>query len=234
MTKTRANFAEGRGGAISPRRRRLGMSIVEVLIVLALLAMVVAMVMPVWSGWRTDTEFESLKREIGAELASARVTAMRDGVAQRVTIRDGAKLVRSAWSGPPKSDDSGSPLPSEGIATGTEFMTLPAGYTLGPAKVADDSATTDSPRPEEPAETKADPDKPADTGVTLVLFLPDGTVAASRADWRLVLTTRGKQTRQERLRIDTWTGGTQWEVIQEIKPSEVPNSEGDASEGGAA
>lgn len=237
MRATRANTGRGRGDGVV---LRAGMTVVEVLVVIALLAMIATMVMPAMSGWRDESVFESIKRELGGELAACRSRAMREGVAQRVVVHDDGRVVRMEWSGPKKVEESeGLAPPAEVEDRGMELLTLPKGYSLGPQRVKGEKEDAES---EAPSGQRGGVGLEADAvsaGLTLVLYLPDGTVSASRGDWRLVVRRGGEKAMprfESRLRLDGWTGGAVWEVVRAeleaadgaIAPEATPAAEGAA------
>lgn|GEM_PF-5608267 len=248
MRATRADILMGRSDGVVLRALK-GMTVVEVLVVMALLLLIATLVMPALSGWRDESVFESVKREIGSELAGCRTRAMRDGVAQRVVVHEDGRVTRAAWRGPTKVDESeGLAPPAEVVDAGVEVLTLPSGFTLGPRKV-EWREGEDEPEVDDAGSTRVATGAEADSvtsGLTLVLYLPDGTVAASEGDWRLVLRRGGaKPVFESRLRLDGWTGSAMWETVraeplpgagqesgQESLPEQVPST-GMVEEGGA-
>lgn len=244
MRATRADSTRGRGDGVV---LRAGMTVVEVLVVVALLVVISAMVMPSMSGWRDESVFESIKRELGGELSACRSRAMRDGVAQRVVVYADGRVIRMNWTGPTKVEESeGFAPPAEVVDVGVELMTLPMGYTLGPRKVeqekdASEEAAASAVRGDARGDVGSEMDA-VSAGLTLVLYLPDGTVSPSRGDWRLVVRRGGENAKpmfESRLRLDGWTGGAVWEAMPTganagEEPGTGNNPETEESETGAS
>jgi len=136
------------------RHARRGFTILEILVVLALLLILGAVVIPSISGVYGNTRQKVAADVVRARLADARALAMETGVSYRIAISADNTKIRVA----PEGQEFAS------AAAGTGAMAKAIESTL-------EKAT---------AEREIDPDEPpsgadADGWHTIVTFLPDGT-----------------------------------------------------------
>jgi len=133
----------------NPERR--GYSLIELMVVLALILLVGAVVVPSLDSFMRDTNVKGAADLCVARLADARSFAIEEGRAYRFAASPDGKRIRI---GPDEVDGSGNPLESPEIPPRIVQLDLPQGITLSPDGVQQSGD---------------------DGWIKIVTYLPDGT-----------------------------------------------------------
>lgn len=170
----------------SIQKHRLGFSLIELLLVLAVLAVVMAVVMPTYEAIVVAARLQHSAEKLDLELKRARVTAIRTGQAQVFRFQvGGGQYECNAWLG--SNDD----MNASGGATiqnaaGMVVETASDGSSMGVADASQSAKTLEQGVTFAKADTLADSRtlmEQAQTGQTgavggwssPILFYPDGT-----------------------------------------------------------
>lgn len=206
---------------------RPAFTLLELLIAIALVAMLAGIVLPVGVSRLAADRFDQAQRQVASAVVIARADAQRRGVIVRLTVRQderGATL----WS--EDSEPAGAGGPSRGErarAARSEFvLDLPRGVRFAVAP-ADDDEPADAERAERRAEGD---DSQSEFGAgpgggTLCVLLPDGGVLMPRD---LLMVFEAGDRREVRIRLNRWTGEASFTpfVRAEGGPSPPPAADG--------
>jgi prepilin-type N-terminal cleavage/methylation domain-containing protein len=107
------------GAARIVAKARRGFTLVEVVLVVAILAMLGALVAPALSSWRGEAELIGAADEVEAGVARARAMSQRDGMPRRLAlVESGEGLVElMAWAVKPESLSIGGEAPTGAAPT---------------------------------------------------------------------------------------------------------------------
>lgn len=233
-------------------RRRRGLTLLEILIVLALLIATAALAIPAMTHRFESTRFEATVDQIIATLALARAESQQQRRPVQILWDAGERVVRGAWldtellagddeQSRPVDDSQAGGTDADGEeadpqsrldAAGAGARTLATGGSrlrvLLPEGCRVEPGRSESP---EAGATEPSPDKRADppggdstAPISLVVYMPDGSTFGE-ASFRVV----DDQGRQVRIEINPWTGQALVSQTPAAATSEPPASELDPS-----
>ncbi|MHC4948891.1 MAG: prepilin-type N-terminal cleavage/methylation domain-containing protein [Planctomycetota bacterium] len=200
---------------ISSRASRRGLTLLEILIALAVLAVIAALAWPTLDGRLEERAFTSAADVTVQQLLLARAWAQSSGTPVEVIHRPGSRRVEAhvvdlarrraaATTGPPddgRDDDPRLDADARGpdtlIAEAWALRVLPAGVRLGD----DDAPSDDAPWPEDAPWPDDGPGPDPDATRRLALFLPDGSALPTDA-----VELHGEDGRRGVLAVSPWTG----------------------------
>ncbi|MCL4196709.1 MAG: prepilin-type N-terminal cleavage/methylation domain-containing protein [Phycisphaerales bacterium] len=233
-------------------RSRRGLTLLEVLIVLALLIASAAIAIPAMSRRFESTRFDATVDQIIATLALARAQSQQQRRPVQVIWDANARTVRAAWldaAALADEDDSDEPSreaeqprdPADGsdersgqdrldnaaaaagtMATGGSSLRV----LLPEGCRVEVRPTADEEAPADAAEDRLDPiaaDDSAGRNLSLAVFMPDGSTFG-QASFRVV-DNRG---RQVRIDINPWTGQAAFAPVASAAPPTGPTEDGAA------
>ncbi|MBI2300890.1 MAG: prepilin-type N-terminal cleavage/methylation domain-containing protein [Armatimonadetes bacterium] len=163
-------FRSGTSRAARPRSAG-GLTLVELLVVLALIAMVSAALVPSFAGVLSDTRLRAGARSILAQCRYARDLAVQRATYARVVFDSGSQIHAVTWLQPEEGEQAGAPAGGQAARASGERKWLPASNPIGrpiglPEGVEFDRLATKS-----------------ESGEPAVTFAPDG----SAEDWFVAL-----------------------------------------------
>ncbi len=184
---------------------RSAFTLLELLIAVALVAMVAGIVLPVGVSRLAADRFDQAQRQLASAVIIARADAQRRGVIVRLTVRQderGATLwseeAETVGSGEQRRGERSRPARSEFV------LDLPRGVRFALMPAEDDQAA-DAERNDRDAER--DDNEPefveGTGGGTLCVLLPDGSVLMPRD---LLMVFDAGDRREARVRLNRWTG----------------------------
>lgn len=206
---------------------RSAFTLLELLIAIALVAMVAGIVLPVGASRLAADRFDQAQRQVASAVIIARADAQRRGVIVRLTVRQderGATLwseeAESAGLGEQRRGERPRPARSEFV------LDLPRGvrFALVPAE---DDQTADAERNDRDAERDDNEPEFAEGagGGTLCVLLPDGSVLMPRD---LLMVFEAGDRREVRIRLNRWTGEAAFTPFVRAEGEPPPPSAPDA------
>lgn len=210
---------------------RSAFTLLELLIAIALVAMVAGIVLPVGVSRLAADRFDQAQRQVASAVIIARADAQRRGVIVRLTVRQderGATLwseeAESVGLGEQRRGERPRPARSEFV------LDLPRGVRFAIVPVEDDQ-TADAERNDRDAERDDNEPEFAEGagGGTLCVLLPDGSVLMPRD---LLMVFEAGDRREVRVRLNRWTGEASFTPFVraegEPPPPRAPDAQGAA------
>lgn len=180
--------------------RRQGFTLIEVMIALAIVAMLAGIVLPIGLSRLNADSFIQTQRQLESAVSIARADAQRRGVLMKLIAVE-AQGVVAVWS--VEFGEAGGGARGEMPKRREFVLELPSGAGVEPAPAAEDEAEdTEEEEDERPrpaaagAEAEAAPVERA-----LCVLMPDGTVVAGEA-----MVLRGRDGKRVRIDFNAWTG----------------------------
>ncbi len=150
--------------ASTPRPRRRGYTLLELLVVLALIALLGTIVVPTLTGQSGNTKVKAAADDATGDIAQARAHALDEGRSYRLAVsQDGTKL-RVAPDDPAALDATGDDQPKPYVTV----KDLPDRVTIVPTLTGSEQSTADS-----------------EGWVRLATFLQDGTCREDLVDFEI-------------------------------------------------
>lgn len=191
--------------------RRRGFSMIELLIVVAIVVALGAVVSASLLGWGADARFEEASRRVESAFVIARADALREGRALAIMARpdrgrDGMDLVLETFD--PEGGSEAGARPSR------RLVALPDGVRVVDRLESQDGAGTAAPGADAAVQAGAG------GSVRLCVMLPDGGAWASAPVYLV-----GPGDRAAKIGVNRWTGTARIEVVEARERAEAAADE---------
>lgn len=208
--------------------RLRGFTLIELMIALAIVAMLAGIVLPIGLSRLNADTFAQTQRQLESAVSIARADAQRRGVLMKLVAIE-ADGVTAVWSVERNAAER-----RDRPARREFILELPAGTGIEPAPVA---AEEEEPGPEEEDKEERTEGGERATGAEagpverpLCVLMPDGTVVAGSA-----MALRGRDGTRARIGFNAWTGALSFTIIPredaewEDLPGEPPPDAGEGA-----